>query len=90
MAMNHPEVATYREKNDHLIFLLTKTIKILNKMGEILNLVGVGHHSYVDVGVPSNLQHYAKIRGNKNHCCGSGSTWIRIHLAVLDLDPDPY
>jgi hypothetical protein len=35
-------------------------------MGEILNLVGVGHHSYVDVGVPSNLQHYAKIRGNKN------------------------
>jgi hypothetical protein len=22
-----------------------------------------------------------------NHCCGSGSAWIRIHLAFLDPDP---
>jgi hypothetical protein len=29
---------------------------------------------------------------NPNQCCGSGSgsTWIRIHLAVLNTDPDPY
>ncbi len=26
----------------------------------------------------------------KNRCCGSGSTWIRIDLAFLDPDLDPY
>jgi hypothetical protein len=34
-------------------------------MGKILNLVGVGHHSYVDVGVPPNLQHVYRMRSGR-------------------------